>query len=454
MATTGLNLNSLGLDQSTATSGSGIDVTSVVNQILDADRAPEKLWQQQLANSQSESAAISSINSSVSALSDTVNSLKDSFGALTTKIATSSQTSILTADAQSSAANGTHVIVVKNLASTGTAYSDAVADASTTFSTGTITLSVGGSTQDIQVDSSHNTLTTLAASINSQNLGVTASVINDASGSRLAIVGNSVGAGGDLTVTSNTTGLAMNKGTPGQNASLSIDGVPYSSASNTVTGAIPGVTLHLAGSAPNAQISLVVGANSSGAAQAVTDFVSAYNNVIKAINAQFKFDPTSNQAGVLAGDGSLRSLQSSLLADATYSITGNNGLVNLASLGVNMNDDGTLTVDNAKLTSVIGNQFTDFQNFFQSASNGFALHFGSDLLSITDPSQGLLTLDLAQHSAEQKSLNDEIANFEDRLATVQQQLIAQYSRVDATLRQFPMIMAQINAQLGTLSSGK
>ena len=57
---------------------------------------------------------------------------------------------------------------------------------------------------------------------------------------------------------------------------------------------------------------------------------------------------------MLAGDSSLRSLQSSLLADATYSLAGNNGLVNLASLGVNMNDDGTLTVDNTKLTNVIG----------------------------------------------------------------------------------------------------
>src|SRR5207302_2709840 len=75
MSSTGLNLNSLGMNQSTATSGSGIDVTAVVNQILDAARAPERLWQQQQSNFTAQSNALTSINSSLSALQTAMQSL-------------------------------------------------------------------------------------------------------------------------------------------------------------------------------------------------------------------------------------------------------------------------------------------------------------------------------------------------------------------------------------------
>jgi flagellar hook-associated protein 2 len=450
MATSGMNLNSLGLNSSTASSGSGIDVTAVVNQILDSERGPENIMKQQQASLQTQASALSSINSGLSALLDKVNALKDPLGALVQNVAISSQPSILTATAQTSVAAGTHVIVVNNLSSTGTAYSDPVSDANTAFGTGVITLTVGGASHDIQVNSSSNTLTTLVKAINQQNLGVTASVINDASGARLALVSNTTGAAGDLGITANTSGLSMHKGAPGQNASVTIDGLPFSSATNTVTGVIPGVTFNLVSAALNTEVQVNVGPDHAAATQAVQDFVSAYNSAIRAVNSQFQFDTSSNQAGVLATDSSVRTLQSILLNDATYSATGNNGLVNLASLGVNMANDGTLSVDTSKLNDVLTNNFSGFQNFFQAPSTGYAQHVGADLNSLTNPTQGILNVDLTQNTSLQKSLTSQIADFEDRLAVRQQQLITQYSQVDTLLRQFPLLMAQINGQLGSL----
>jgi len=212
---------------------------------------------------------------------------------------------------------------------------------------------VGKTSTDIPVDGNNNTLDGLASYINGHELGVTASVINDLNGARLALVSTASGEPGDLSVTGNTTGLIFTKSAAGVNASFSIDGVPFNSTTNTVTGALAAVTLNLVSAAPGIPVLLTVGADTARATQAVNAFVASYNTVMGAINSQFTFDPVANTAGPLAANSSLRSLQGSLLPDVTFSRTGNNGYVNLASLGVNMANDGTLSVDSVKLNEVI-----------------------------------------------------------------------------------------------------
>ncbi len=452
MSSSGLNLNSMGLSSNTVTSGSGIDVTAVVDQILEAARGPEKLWQQQKADLTLQTTSLNNINNSLNALQTAMQALNDVSGVLNSNNATSSQPSTLTASAQSNARAGNHSIVVSNLATTSSSYSDPVANSDTAPQNGVITLQVGSASTDITIDSSNNTLAGLANTINAQNLGVTASVITDTAGARLALVSKTTGAPGDLTVTGNTTGLVFHKSVTGQNASLTIDGVPISSASNTVTGAIDGVTLNLLSSAPNTSVQLSVGPNTSAISQAINSLVTSYNLVISSINAQFTVSGTSNTAGPLAANGSLRALQSNLLSDITYAMADNNGYSSLASLGISMANDGTLTVDSATLNDLLTNHFSDVQNFFQKASDSFGAHLSADLTALTSPTLGILNSNLTEISNQQKVLTDTIADFEDHLATREQQLIKEYSRIDAMLRQYPVTLQAINAQLATLQN--
>ena len=116
---------------------------------------------------------------------------------------------------------------------------------------------------------------------------------------------------------------------------------------------------------------LSVGPDTVQATNAINSFVTAYNAVINGINAQFAVDPTNNNQGPLGSDGALRTLQSSLLQDATYSVTGNGGLVNLASLGIDFNNDGTLSVNQVaadthpSLSNVLTTNPSAVQRFFQ-----------------------------------------------------------------------------------------
>jgi flagellar hook-associated protein 2 len=303
------------------------------------------------------------------------------------------------------------------------------------------------------IDNTNNTLDTLASYINSKNYGMQASVIMDAGGARLALVSATSGAAGDLNVTSNTSGLVLHKSADGADAQFSVDGVPLTSGSNTVTGAIAGVTLNLVQQS-NTPIMLTIAADVNRATQAINSFVSSYNSVITSINGQFATD-ASGQAGTLANNSALRTVQSSLLADVTFAIKDNNGIVNLASMGVDMQNDGTLTVDNAALQDALSHHYADLKTFFSSvSSSGFASNFKSNLRGLIEPSTGLIALNLNENSAVQKMLTDQINDLEDRLANTRQLLTTQYSNVDAMLREYPLIVQQIQTQLGILSTGK
>jgi flagellar hook-associated protein 2 len=158
----------------------------------------------------------------------------------------------------------------------------------------------------------------------------------------------------------------------------------------------------------------------------------------------------TNSAGTLAANGALRSLQSSLLSDVTYAMSSNNGYESLASLGISMANDGTLSVDQTTLNNALSGHYSDFQNFFQGSSTSFGSNLAADLTSLTSPTTGVLSENLTEIKNQQTTLSTTISDFEDRLAARRQQLITQSSQIDAMLRQYPVTLQAITAQLASL----
>jgi flagellar hook-associated protein 2 len=209
---------------------------------------------------------------------------------------------------------------------------------------------------------------------------------------------------------------------------------------------------------PGTQVALTVGPDQGQITTAVNNFISAYNTVISTINSQYVVDPTgATPAPPLESDISLRSLQSSLLADASYAIGGNGGLVNLAALGIDTNNDGTLTLGlNAQgqsFADVLANNPAGVQSFFQNSSGtGFANNFNADLTNLTNPTSGPLNVDLTQNEAENSDLTTTIANFQAQLSTETTALTNEYNSVNASLQAYPLLLQEITETLGTLAS--
>jgi flagellar hook-associated protein 2 len=306
-----------------------------------------------------------------------------------------------------------------------------------------------------------------AAPGKSAPLGLTATATTDSSGNTYLTI-TSADTVSPFTINEpSASGSSFNftQGVAGANASLTVDGVPINSATNTVTGAIPGVTLTLLGADPGSQTGLEVGSDASGVSTAINQFVTDYNTAIGLVNAQFTVNSTTNSSGVtssaegvLASDPTVVNLQSTLEQAISYlnvPATGTTTVSTLYDLGITANPDGTLAVDSTTLDNALTNNPVDVQNFFEGASlNGFANSLSTSLNSLTDPANGAFTVDLSSISTTNTDLTSEINDFETNyIANQQTVLTAMYSSAEIALQQLPQEMQQIQAELGNNSNG-
>ncbi|MGA2754631.1 MAG: flagellar filament capping protein FliD [Terracidiphilus sp.] len=417
-------MGTVGLSFGSPTSGAGFDVSSTVAEIVGNLQNVETPWKTQLTALESQDTAISSLGTLFSNLSNDMSSLTDFQGILAQKEGSSSDTSVLELTAASSSATaGTHTVVVNNLAQTSSGYLDSITNASDALS-GSMTIQLGNGTTEtvvigaapaqpaantIYTGSGNDTLANIASAINSANLGLTANVLADSSGSRLSLVSGSSGQAGQLTVTSaladaniatgsNPTGaLKYNVGVNGQDASLTIDGVPLTSASNTVSNLIPGVTFQLL--APSAeesgntleQVQVVIASDNSGVESTVNQFVTDYNSLISAINTQEGQDSSGN-AEPLFGSPTLSLLQQELLGG--FNTLSPNGYIDPVSSAADLTMSGSMTIQvgggTAQTVNVGDSSTPDTLSGLAAAIN--AANLGVNAEIATSNGQSMLTL--------------------------------------------------------------
>jgi flagellar hook-associated protein 2 len=458
-AASAIDLSSI-LEAATGSSSPGIDVNAAVSASITAAEAPEQAWESQQTTLQNQTTALNQLQTAATNLDDDMQSLNNLTGPLSATTVSSSNSGIVTASAAPGTAVGNNIVVVSNLATTASYSSSAVATSTTDLPAETITITpAGGSSTTITTGSGVNTLTDLKNAINGDKLGVTASIITDASGSRLAITSNNSGSAGSFTASASGGSFGFTPADSGVDALLSVNGISISSASNTVTGALPGVTLNLQSASPGTEVNLSVQPDTSQASSSISQFVTDYNTLIGDVNAQFA-DSGSGQ-GVLADDPTLQTLQSALLGSLDFTSTTGSGssstTTSLATLGISVNSDGTLSVDSGTLNNALQNNFSTVQNFFQGAAlNGFANSLDQQLTNFTSPADGAFTVDLQSISTEYTTLQGDINDFQTNIITpLQAQLQSEFSKAEIALQQLPNTIRSLDEQLGlnTNSSG-
>ncbi len=341
-------MGTVGLSFGSPTSGTGFDVSATVAEIVSNLQNVETPWQTQLSSLESQDAVISNLGTLFSNVSNDMSSLTDLQGILAEKTGSSSNTNVLElTSASSSATAGTHTVTVNALAATSSGYLTQIANASDTLS-GSITLAVGsGAAQAITLDSSDDTLSGLASAINSSGLGITANVLTDASGSQLSLVSGTSGAGGNISVTANSitdtttsTALSYTTAVTGSNASLTVDGVNLSSASNTVTNLIPGVTFQLLATS-STPVQVIIGNDNTDVESTVNQFVTDYNSLVSAMNTQ-EGDTSSGTPEPLFGSPTLTLLQEQLLSG--INTQNPNGYLTSIPTGLNATLSGSISI--------------------------------------------------------------------------------------------------------------
>lgn len=434
-----INLASLGFG--------GIDTSTLVTSLVSLENEPVTALQTEQTSIQSASSTISTFAGLLSTLSTAASSLADptSFAAMA---ATSSDSSIV-ATASGSPPAGQWSVSVSQIAQEQRTMSNGTTDTTSPLSlSGTLGITMGnGETASIAVTAGES-LSDVAGAISQAGLPLQASTFYDGSQYHLLVSGTSTGASNSVTFDESgltgsgySLGLSTSTNTiqAAQDASLTVGGIPITSASNLVTDAIPGVSLAI--TQPTTQAATVtIASNSSAVASQVQAFVTAYNDVVNTGHTDAGFGTVTAANTRLQGDEAVNSSLDQLSQLAAEQVPGTSGdYTNLASVGVTLNDDGTLSFDQGTFTSAMEDDPTGVTSLFASASSssgGIMNAINSTISSLTDPTDGAITAELDSFSSRNTELTSQISTLQLQVTNYQTQLQAEFTAMNTQLEQY------------------
>ncbi len=459
---------------SSAGIGSGLDVSSIVTQLMAIEQRPLTTLQTKASAIKTTVSEYGKVKSALSTLNDAAVKLA-SASTWAQTIASSSSATTVTASTNG-ATPGTYSVEVQKLASVQTIASSTFANASALPGAGTFRIELGtwgagqtsfaptsGATAvDITIGAT-DTLTDVRDKINASGSGVTAMIMTDASGSRLLMRSNTTGEASGFR-TSGVASLAfdpsagasaMTQTQAAANAAATVNGLAVSSASNTMANIVDGLTLNLTG-LTTAPTTITVANDTESLKKSMTEFATAYTAVMALIAKDTKYDAATKTSGALVGDSAITNLQRQLrtMAGSTSSASSTFGF--LSNAGFELQRDGSMTVNDAKLTNALGN-LPELKKMFSAShatdttQDGFAKRFRVATDAILGVDGTLTTRTAGLQSALTRNQRDQ-DNLLNRLAATEKRMRAQYTALDATMAQLNSTSQYMTQQITAMNA--
>jgi flagellar hook-associated protein 2 len=445
--------------------GSSIDVNSLVSQLVAAERKPlDDQVSRAATRVTTQISATSALLGALSSFQATLNGLRTTT-VFSGRSTASTDTGIVTASATATAVPGRYDVEVERLASAQQISSTAFAQGSThVVGTGTLTLSLGGTSFTVGIASPADTLADVRNAINSAtgNPGISASIINAADGAHLVLTSTKTGAANAIQVTQSGT-LAQLEYTPtnlanytslrpAQDALVNVAGYPTTSPTNTITGVIDGVSLNLVSAEEGTTVSVDVLYDKTAAKEKIEAFVAGYNKLRAMITSLGGYNAATKSGGPMLGDAMLSGIDAEIRRTLSSPVTEAGETVQtLASIGITTQKDGTLAVNATKLDSALASNFDGVSRLFGNAETGVAAKLYdqigdriADGAAIDSRNDSLLT--------EQRTLQKKADDINIRMQIVQQAYLKQFTRLDTLLSSLSSTSAFLSQQIEQLSN--
>ena len=440
-------------------SGSGIDLEGLLTKLMTAEQAPLTALATKVTSTNTRISSLGTLNSALDGLKTAAAAMKTGINQTAaskyaTYSATVADTSVATASTTTGAAAGSYKLKDITLA---TAQQIRKSMTSAPTVAGSLSIQVGTGTAVNVAMGENSTLSDVASAINESGAGVTAAIITSGASSYLSITANDTGTANTITITGGGTAWATafdyTAGTPGSwevkvpagNASVTVDDVVISSASNTLTTAISGVTLNLV-KASTAETTLTVAKDSTTALTSVLkDFVTAYNSANTTMGTLGTYNATTKVAGALQGNSTLRTAQSQVRALLFSNPTGGSSPYQLLSdIGLSVAKDGSLSLDSTKLNKAITADFSTVASMV--AKVGAAYDTSLETIVGTDG-----TIAAAQKGANTtvKSLTARQTAISARLTKIEAQYRAQFTALDKLVAKMKNTSTYLTQQFAT-----
>ncbi|EIC20519.1 flagellar filament capping protein FliD [Thiorhodovibrio frisius] len=456
--------------------GSGLDLSSLLQNLVAAERAPtENRLNKQEATLQAKISAYGTLRGGLSSLESPLKRLSEFEPK---QSVTNSDKTALTVKADADAPSGNYKIDVNRLAaaqSLATNEADAASftdKAETTVvnegDTATLSLQVGsGTATEINLDASEGALTLgdVRDAINGAEAGVTASIINDDNGSRLVLTSDETGADNTIKMTASGTsgfdialsidGQAAGSGAGeitqvAQDAEAVINGITITSSSNSLDDAVDGLSVTL-NAVTESTASVTVAEDKSSLRSLLNEFVGAYNELINQTNSMTAYNADNQQGALLMGDSTVRGIRSMLgNSMVQFGQTNDGENLALANLGIVSGKDGKLSFDQDVFNDAMDSYGSDN---IAAAVKGFTGNFYDTVTSFTDSSDGML----AARTDGLRTTIDDIAqqreDLDERMLSLEERLSAQFAAMDSLVAQMNNTSNYLATQLGNLISG-
>lgn len=439
--------------------GNGLDFGQVVDQLVKVAQLPVDRLTQKRTDLNTKLTDLTTVSTKVVAFQSAAEALRLSTSFDRTAVSVSDST-VLSASASSSGATGTYSVRVVQLAQSHQIVSTAAKAVSSETAdivsggSATFTFTVGsGSNQTVNLGSTA-TLADLRDQINDLGAGATASLINTgteaAPSYRLALSSNNTGSDNAITIVADGTDLDLLNGSGGgietlsaaQNAEIqigdqSLNPLTIERSSNTVSDAIPGLSLTLTKTTGTETVQVNLTQDVNAVKTNIKSLATAYNEVVKFINERTTYDVTTKQGGVFFNESSARTVLSQLRTALSSSISGATTYTSVGQIGFKTERDGTITVDDAALTTALNTNYSAVKALFtnQGAATGLAQAVVSAVDALTDVVGGALTLRKNGLTSEITRVGNDIARQEDSLSRYEERLRRQFAALDGLLRQ-------------------
>ena len=347
---------------------SGLDTNSLVQSLMQVERAPITRLQIRRAEYDNKLDAWTSITSKASEFRTSIDAISttDDFDAFVS--AASSDEDALSVTVTGRPPPTTVSLTVNQLAathqeSTGSGFT-AVDDL---VGTGTFSVTTASGTTNISTDSS-STLTSLSQDLNGADIGVNASIVQVSDTDfRLLLTAADSGADASFSVSSDLGGFATSTTiSTGADASVRIgdpiNGLDITRSTNTFTNVIDGVTFDLH-QVTTGQVNLAVTRDTEAIVGAVTAMVDAANGLLTEIDNQTAYNAESDTSSALTNDRAARDMALELQAVLSGSTSGGS-VTHLGQLGVEFTREGTYSIDSTKLQEALDDDFSGVLDFF------------------------------------------------------------------------------------------
>jgi len=446
--------------------GSGLDLNGLLTQLQSAERQKLTPLTQQQSAQQTKISAYGRLQSAMGRLQDSVTALND-------PSTFRKQTSTVTGEGVSATAGetanaGRYDINVTQLAKGGSVASNSVAiDQVLTTATTSLTIDFGATYTNGTFDASaaplssysldiaaDSTLEDVRDQINADaDAGVTASIVNDGTGYRLALSSKETGKEASVVGFSGLAQLTMDDATlrPGQDAELEVNGIAITGTTNRIEEAIQGVTLDISAVSGN-PVSLVIERDEASLKEMINEFVSTYNEMRSTIDRMTAFNGEGATSGELLGDRTARTVEDRLRRDITDSL-GNGDLNRLAQIGIDIDERGRLQVDETKLDETVATNPEGLMAFFAGDTEeaGFAGRLNATLESIT-ADDGIIQVSVNSAESRIDNLDKRIARTELSIERNIERYRSQFAQLDGMVAQMNSTSAYLSQQFSMLSA--